>query len=608
MDLTVAYGGDWEPQWVVGYDGDAAKCWGFKQGISWVSSDQSYTSQIRAADIHSDDGIEIITSTYFGRLKPPNSAIHGSGIYLYRPHPQTKGLCETRGTSPCCAYTKIPIVSPQTLIPCARVFDFQLADLDRDGDLDIVAGLAGIDPKCPDSKTDTTVDLQISGFRILNNRSNRSNRTIEDLRSALPYDTGTAPFDTGTAPFDTGTAPLDTGTAPFDTGTALFDTGTVPFDASAPQPATLWSRLQATSTGLAPPEPDPAPSQPEASPDPLEHRRPKVAIFLNRGTPTSPDFDPTPTWFAEPPTYERLWSVVTRIELFDVDQDGALDIIAGHDYQRTYVILGGDDGLPKLPTATRLPEACPEGCSEPDGVLTRGEADGLTTTDLAVALLPSDSGSTNTVVLAESRACHDPSVCSQMRPHVLIHADTTTHAIPVTDDAAPLSLALTVEEDQPLLLIGRGKRGSAGVEGLQTEAVPLRAGAPTRHTLLEGKHFALDLEILPIYGDTTVMTTHDEVRAGAITLPGVGPMKIDEVKIADIEIHPCGPSAPALERCYWMVGGSTLLIRGGARSEIVTVKSRAPKLRDFAIADAQIGKPPQVAWDLRRQTTSPQSP
>ncbi|MBK8263134.1 MAG: hypothetical protein IPK80_17560 [Nannocystis sp.] len=553
---------------MVGYDGDAAQCWGFKQGISWVSSDQSYTSQIRAADIHSDDGIEIITSTYFGRLKPPNSAIHGSGIYLYRPHPQTKGLCETRGTSPCCAYTEIPIVSPQTLIPCARVFDFQLADLDRDGDLDIVAGLAGIDPKCPDPKTDTTVDPQISGFRILNNRSNR---TIEDRPSALPY-----------------------------------DTGTVPFDASAPQPATLWSRLQATSTGLAPPEPDPAPSQPEASPDPLEHRRPKVAIFLNGGTPTSPDFDPTPTWFAEPPTYTKLWSVVTRIELFDVDQDGALDIIAGHDYQRTYVFLGGDDGLPKLPTATRLPEACPEGCSEPDGVLTRGAADGLTTTDLAVALLPSDSGSTNTVVLAESRACHDPNVCSQMRPHVLIHADTTNHAIPVTDDAAPLSLAFTVEEDQPLLLIGRGKRGSAGVEGLQTEAVPLRAGAPTRHTLLEGNHFALDLEILPSYGDTTVMTTHAEVRAGAITLPGVGPMKIDEVKIADIEIHPCGPSAPALERCYWMVGGSTLLIRGGARSEIVTVKSRAPKFRDFAIADAQIGKPPQVAWDLRR-TVSPKN-
>lgn len=136
------------------------------------------------------------------------------------------------------------------------------------------------------------------------------------------------------------------------------------------------------------------------------------------------------------------------------------------------------------------------------------------------------------------------------------------------------------------------------MEGLPIDAFDVQTGEPAPYTLLDSSHAALDLAVLAGYDGGVAGTATAVLKGNAITLSGIGPMRIDAVTADGVGLQEC--RAELSERCYWRVGGATVLVRGVQEGALVSVGYTPPSRRDIAVADARLAQKPIIAWDRRR--------
>lgn len=124
VDGLLAAGGDWYPQVIQGYPWANGK---FDVSRIWSTTDSSFNSQVRVADLTTSAGLEVIASTYQGPhlyIDPPAA---GSFIRYYDDYAPGK------------------VSSPRPLLCGVAVNDFELVDANYDGLLDLFVATTGID-------------------------------------------------------------------------------------------------------------------------------------------------------------------------------------------------------------------------------------------------------------------------------------------------------------------------------------------------------------------------------------------------------------------------------------------------------------------------------
>lgn len=655
-DLAVAFGGDWNPQWIVGFNGDTSSCNGFWAGASWASEDVGYTSRLRYADMNADGRAELLASTYFGRRRPGNSGPSGSGLRMYSPPPPKQPVS--------CNSGHLDVVTPAMLIGCAQTTDFQVADVDGDGDQDILAALHAIDLECPE------VDslFRFSGCDL-----------IMKLRSSARLPKVARP-DGFAAPDDALQIDGLQRSLSFDRLSRwrpIEPEWTV--DDPAETPAQFWHSEDVatptqTAVGRQPQPPDAAP--PEAAPagattgaeepvhiaarsklmhisaaksePPRRHIEGNVlALFLNEGDPGSPQFV-GPSWFG------RLQGRASRTELFDIDGDGYLELIVALLHERIYAVRGGDEG-PRLADREKIADY-PKNADDPEDwrVLAFGADDQRLTSDFIVALLPrsalpagvAGAGGVDRgfiaradeadppkegerdlhVVLVESRVAVPPSrdQTGQIVLHVVGGGSRVLWEGPITA-GHPLSLAwLDRPLDEvagqppgrlfsPLVLVGRGHwRGKFEIHGAPGDVLPLWR-PEDRRELFEEPVAGLDLEVMGEFGaDEGAWMFEARLKGRAVTLPGVGPIRIDDVgdaiRIDGADVPRCTTATKATAgapRCFTFAEGARAVVIRHGDGELppeatIVVKFRSARFQDVAAADSRLGHGPVVAWDARR--------
>lgn len=622
MDLVVAFGGDWNPQWIVGYSGDTSDCNGLKRGAAWASEDVGYNSRVRFADIDEAAGVEVLGSTYYGRRRLANSGTDGSGIRYYRPPVRPKVAS--------CLNAKHDVMRPTMLIGCAEVSDFQVADVDGDGDLDILAALPSVDFHCPpDDAVKTEYILHKIGLLSLNKSKLSS---LKDAGMLWP-DVTSSIFAGAVDPLkpagESSEIPPLFWYSPLQPRAAVpTQSAVMPVDAdqtaglnAAPQPTKYAEGLDGAPPAVAEPT---LPAKTKLSK--------LVALYRNEGGRGNPRFT-TPAWFG------RLAGVPTRVEIFDIDRDGHLDFIVAVAGDRTYAILGGGDG-PRLPSGSTIgPKA---GGAD---LLTFGDSEPRMTSDLVVALLPrsavppelagppiADRGSvTRTdqpgaeaekdlhVALLESKMCH-PGSCTDPAGQIVLHmvggGSRTLWERPLSE-GPPLALALvdrSLDDGatptrlfSPVLLVGSGlARPDLQTEALDIAALPLRGtGSPPQHRLLGEPLMGLDFEVMGDFEhDAPTWTFEGTLRGEAVTLPGVAPLRVDAVYVGGLEIPRC---AGAERPCFTIAESTTTLVvsRDTPPDQTIRVAYRSSKFQDVVTADARLGKSHVIAWDARRDLKAP---
>lgn len=622
-DLAVAFGGDWNPQWIVGFSGDTSACNGFWAGASWASEDVGYNSRLRYVDMHANKGVELLASTYFGRRRPGNSGPSGSGLRMYRPPPRQPVKCNSG---------HLDVVQPEMLIGCAQIADFQFADVDGDGDQDVLAAVHAIDLDCPE--VDKPFRMAGGDFIL---------KSLKRLSHAAIFEG----FDTPGEDTHKFAEILSR-----DVGSPRFEERWTVDDA-AQTPAQFWhSEEVETTKPTVVGEPEP----PEASPvgsatnaeEPVRFVAPAMvpapksmpskrtiegdmlALFVNEGGWDSPEFS-GPSWFG------RLRARASRAEFFDIDGDGYLELIVAVMGDRIYAVRGGSE-RPLLPDRETI-----SGKTEDRRVLDFGGSDGRVTTDLLVALLPrsalppgvagpgDDRGSIARadgmsppqdgerdlhVVLVESLlgGVHSRSQTGQIILHVVGGGSLVLWEGPVSA-GHPLSLAwldrpldgkVGETSDRlfsPLVLVGRGHwRGKFELAGESGDVLPLWR-PEDRRALFEGPVAGLDLEVMGEFasGDGA-WTFAGRLKGRAVTLPGVGPIRVDQVRINKADVPPCSGRE---ERCFTFAEGArAVVIRRGAEEfpsdAAIAVEFRSARFQDVAAADSRLGQGAVVAWDARR--------
>lgn len=578
QDMAAAYGGDWIPQWIIGFSG-AKECNGFHNYVEWVSQDLAYNSQIRFADISSAPGVELLASSYYGRITVGNSAERGSGIRIYKPSVANSVAQNS------CEHEMQEVVAPRMLVRCAQVSDFVVVDVDADGDQDIVATITKMDRGCAVVGSEDCVDVDVVR-KITSDSLGKLNLDSIDKLSMSDATRALKDISDG----------LKVSPIMAEPGTEFVKMGKV-------RTTSYWRDDERL--------PDQLPVETEA-PGQLKN---VLAVYRNVGTRAEFRFDPAPAWFAQLP------GEPTRLAVFDVDQDGNQDYIVGSKTRDTLAILGGATG-PVLTSGTEV------GGAEAQGVLCFGDCSRVgkhSTSSLALALLPSgallaeavgasEPGEGHHVVLVESRLCLFDSCDSEVRMHI-VGGSMVSLAEELLREAKPVALAL-MEGDLdangptlpvPTLLIGRGQWVPHSEPiGFPVMAVPLIAGGQSPRSLLATPVLGLDLAMMGEFVDGVagegLRKREMILRGPSVTLPGAGPTRIETVRLDDVEIPACTTERP--NDCYDpLPAAGALLVRCGPHSPVgkrVHVDYQPARFVDVMIADARKDKTPVVAWDVRR--------
>lgn len=566
-ELIASFGGDFGAQRILGFHGNMASR-GFVVGVHWASREVGFWSRVHMVDLHGYAGIEVLASTYHGALNEPNSGAHGSGIMVYR--------------APESPPDRTPIQKPwsvpgETLISCAQIIDFQLADFDLDGDLDIVVAAIEVNVLCEDRIAETLI---LPDFRSLDPRI-----TPEQMMelNGVSVESLTSEMLKSIDPKRLSLEAVEDPSASKNHPQGAIDHLNLNYYISSFAPASHAAIVAGP------------PVSSHSSPGLIEAKRPVIAYYENKGNANVPRFDQWPTWHIY--TILKGENKPSRVEVFDVNQDGHLDIVVGVEESATVVLLGDSGGQRRTggETLAMLDERS-------DRVLLLDSGDDLTTMDMRIAALPMKDGTTG-VFIAEARSCHKSYGRSCNAPaHALIRR------IGAPDDKIEFPdknhLVLSVEltegpQGEQLLLVGRGVMAEENrMKGLPVDAFYVETGDPAPYTLLDSSYAALDLAVLPEYADGVAHTVKYVLKGGAITLPGIGPMRIVAVKSSAVAIDVCGATPPG--PCYWRVGGTTLQVRGVQQGAEVSVEYKIPSRRDIAVADVRQGQAPIVAWDNRR--------
>jgi hypothetical protein len=172
-DVIIAHGIDWWPQYLTVYThrpGPETER-SFFTCPPWVSADQGYFNDLELVDLSDDGRVDLIASTIRG--SPFGPRVSGSGFNLYRGiDPQTCALAGRECGSPMhtmCEARNAPrvLLDPHSSelvvgLPDLIVPKFEVADLDLDGDQDlIVAAARGSVPMCPGAPQPTQREYPI---------------------------------------------------------------------------------------------------------------------------------------------------------------------------------------------------------------------------------------------------------------------------------------------------------------------------------------------------------------------------------------------------------------------------------------------------------------